>query len=223
MPSGVYKRKKKVKIINICKFEGCNDEVLCKEVCGRHYRHINRHEINIRKRKYRKTNREKIRAKDRACYRVNKEKQRERRRIYYYKNQDKEKKYRDKYRRDNKDKIFVQMKKKLKTNHIFRFNHNISAAIYKSLKGNKSGRHWEDLVGYTLKDLKKHLEKQFDNKMSWNNYGSYWHLDHIIPLSCYKDCTEETILKKAWALSNFQPLERMKNFKKNNKLALQYT
>ena len=27
------------------------------------------------------------------------------------------------------------------------------------------------------------LEKQFDDKMSWDNHGTYWEIDHIKPLS----------------------------------------
>ena len=40
-----------------------------------------------------------------------------------------------------------------------------------------------NILPYTFEELKINLEKQFDNKMTWNNYGSYWHLDHIIPQS----------------------------------------
>jgi len=45
--------------------------------------------------------------------------------------------------------------------------------IRHSLKGKKAGRRWEKLVGYTLEDLREHLESQFDNKMNWENYGGY--------------------------------------------------
>lgn len=39
-----------------------------------------------------------------------------------------------------------------------RLNHNISTRIWFSLKGLKASKHWEDLVGYTLTDLKNHLQ-----------------------------------------------------------------
>ena len=51
-----------------------------------------------------------------------------------------------------------------------------------SKKEDKNGKHWEDLVGYTLKDLQLHLEQQFDEYMTWENQGSYWHIDHIVAL-----------------------------------------
>jgi hypothetical protein len=45
--------------------------------------------------------------------------------------------------------------------------------IYRALKSKKGGRRWESLVGYSTKELKNYLENQFDNKMTWGNYGSY--------------------------------------------------
>ena len=40
--------------------------------------------------------------------------------------------------------------------------------------------------------LKSHLESQFTAEMNWDNYGSYWHIDHKVPISffnyqCYDD------------------------------------
>jgi hypothetical protein len=77
---------------------------------------------------------------------------------------------------------------------------------------NKNGRHWEDVVGYKLEDLKIHIEKQFDSKMSWDNYGTYWHIDHIIPRSYFS--MEQT--KDCWALENLRPLEAKENIYKSN-------
>lgn len=38
------------------------------------------------------------------------------------------------------------------------------------------------MIGCNWKALKKHLELQFKKGMSWGNYGSDWHIDHVIPL-----------------------------------------
>ena len=60
----------------------------------------------------------------------------------------------------------------------------VSAGIRVCLKRNKQGQHWESLVGYTLEDLKLHLESHFLSGMTWENYGrNGWHIDHLIPLS----------------------------------------
>lgn len=85
-------------------------------------------------------------------------------------------------------------------------NGRMRNAIKKAIKGDKAGRSWESLVGYTLDQLKIHIEKQFQRGMSWANMGE-WHIDHIIPKSLFKyqsaECPE---FKAAWALTNLQPL-----------------
>jgi len=107
---------------------------------------------------------------------------------------------------------------RLKTDSKFRLKHNISKSISKSIKRNKNGNHWEDLVGYTLKDLKKHLEKQFIDGMTWDNYGN-WHIDHIIPVSLWEfETSEDNEFKQCWSLANLQPLWAKENISKGNRI-----
>lgn len=99
-----------------------------------------------------------------------------------------------------------------------RINVCIRSLIWRSLKDGKNGRHWEDLVGYSINDLKKHLESQFKEGMSWDNYGQ-WHIDHVIPISIFKIENEKSKgFKKAWALENLRPMWAKDNMKKHNKL-----
>lgn len=99
-----------------------------------------------------------------------------------------------------------------------RLNYNIASKISSILKGKKAGRSWESLVGYKIEDLISHLENRFDSKMNWENYGNYWHLDHIKPRSLFNFTTpEEHGFKDCWALENLQPLEKIQNIKKSNK------
>ena len=96
---------------------------------------------------------------------------------------------------------------------------NISQRMYASLKKNKQGLHWEGVVGYSAKELMSHLEGQFKNGMSWANYGSYWHVDHKIPIVAFNFKTVSDIdFKKCWALENLQPLEAVLNMRKGARL-----
>lgn len=98
-----------------------------------------------------------------------------------------------------------------------KMNNAIRSSTGGSLKGAKNGRHWETLVGYTLSDLMQTLEKEFREGMTWENYGK-WHVDHIIPLARFQyDSPDDPEFKKAWALSNLQPLWADENFKKRDK------
>lgn len=110
------------------------------------------------------------------------------------------------------------MKKRRQNDVLYRLQGNIGSLLWDCLKSQKEGKKWEGLVGYTVKDLMIHLEKQFDKNMNWNNYGSYWHVDHIKPVSLFKYRTyKDKEFKECWALENLQPLERIANIKKGNK------
>ena len=66
----------------------------------------------------------------------------------------------------------------------------------------------------------KHLEDQFDQNMTWDNYGSYWQVDHIIPQSVF-DYKSEQHLKWCWSLENLRPLEAIENISKNDSIILE--
>jgi hypothetical protein len=87
-----------------------------------------------------------------------------------------------------------------------RFDKNLNAAIYYSIKTGKHGT-WERIVGYSLEQLKECLEKQFTLQMSWKNFGSCWWIDKIIPRSAFKyRNVNNNELKKCWCLRNLRPL-----------------
>jgi len=100
-----------------------------------------------------------------------------------------------------------------------RLNRNIRSDIAHSLNRGKSGRHWENLVGYTIIDLRKHLEPLFKDGMDWNNYGKVWHIDHKIPISVFNFTKpEHEDFKRCWELKNLQPLFAHDNLTKHAKI-----
>ena len=103
-------------------------------------------------------------------------------------------------------------------NPIHRLSNNIRGGIYHALKGLKGFRKWESLVGYTVEDLEKHIESKFVNGISWENYGTEWHVDHIIPKSWFKyTSTNDATFKECWALKNLQPKLKIDNIRKGNR------
>ncbi len=143
----------------------------------------------------------------------------------------KRKKYLKQYQADNKESLKKKQQlynslpetkqrrnERRRSNPMHKLNRSIGSQIGRSLKGNKKGAHWEDLTGFTLEQLKKHLEKQFTENMTWNNYGE-WHLEHKIPLVVHNFTkSTHTDFKKAWALKNLQPMWKHDNFVKHTKL-----
>lgn len=96
------------------------------------------------------------------------------------------------------------------------FDKSLMTSMYRAIKTNKSGRIWERVVGYSLEDLKRHLEKQFTKEMSWNNYGSCWWIDKIIPRCAYHNMNE---IGKCWSLKNLRPLRKNECISKRNRIS----
>lgn len=51
--------------------------------------------------------------------------------------------------------------------------------------------------------------------MSWNNYGDYWEIDHIIPINTFNfNSYEDREFQVCWSLANLRPLEKIANRKR---------
>ena len=103
-----------------------------------------------------------------------------------------------------------------------KLNSRMSTGIRKAIKVNKKRRSWESLVGYTLSELKKHIEKNFAEGMSWENMDK-WDIDHVIPVSAFNFTRAEDVdFKHCWSLKNLRPLWRKQNISKRDKLEIPF-
>jgi len=94
---------------------------------------------------------------------------------------------------------------------------NIRTRTSAVLRGRiKSGSSVTDL-GCTPEYLKLYLESKFESGMSWENYGSVWEIDHIIPLSSF-DLSDRTQFLKAVNYENLAPLLVFANRSKGAKV-----
>lgn len=99
----------------------------------------------------------------------------------------------------------------------YKLKHNSLSSLRRSLKG-LGGKRWHEAVGYSREELKSHLERQFTKGMDWTNYGSHWHVDHIVPVSAFECSSVDTPeFKACWALANLRPLWAFDNISKNSK------
>ena len=128
----------------------------------------------------------------------------------------------------NKEKIIewgnAYDKKRMATDPAFKMKKRVGKSVYQALKkqGKTKGGSTFSALPYTPQDLVEHLEKQFEEKMNWDNYGTYWHLDHIYPQSLLPyDNLANPNFQKCWALDNLQPLEAIENIKKGNRVLRQ--
>jgi len=130
-------------------------------------------------------------------------------------NRDKINKRRREYRKNNGDSRREYERNRRSGNLKVNLSERISNAVRFSLKDGKKGRHWETLVGYTLADLKKHLEKTLPKGYTWQEC----HIDHIIPISAFNFTKpEHTDFKRCWVLDNLRLLPAKENISKSNRL-----
>jgi len=122
------------------------------------------------------------------------------------------------WKRINTDKVksykYGTPQKRMKT--------HLSKVFSKKINKNRLGtcQIMENYLGYSIQDLYKHLESQFEDRMNWDNYGSgsgKWCIDHRIPDSWFEYSSyEDYDFKKCWALENLKPMWFDKNSSKKN-------
>ena len=145
---------------------------------------------------------------------------------WYSKNKEHVKEYHKTWRENNKDKIRKTKREYEKTRKsndpVYKLVGNFRTAIYTVLKENnvKKFGHYFDILGYSQENLINHLENQFDDKMSWENYGK-WHVDHKLPITFFNFTSiEDEEFKKCWSLDNLQPMWGSENISKSNRINL---
>lgn len=148
--------------------------------------------------------------------------------IYFKRNKDiilqKQIEKRKKWQEDNKEDLWKKnrayYRKKYYNDKEYRWKENFRLSIRERIKlGNgKKLLKTEQLLGCKISELRDHLEKQFDKKMTWDNYGFRgWHIDHIIPCAKF-NLTKEEDQKKCFHYTNLQPLWWQDNLRKRDKI-----
>jgi len=148
-----------------------------------------------------------------------------RRKIWVRKNTEKVKASTQKWNKANPEKVRAGSRRRQKRRLLTpkgRINKIISIGIYISLRGAKNGCHWEDLVGFTLLQLIRHLKKTLPDGYTWKDYvagKTDLHLDHKIPIAAFNfNSADDPDFKRCWDLKNLQLLPGTENIQKSDKL-----
>lgn len=188
----------------------------CKE-CHKKWRQTyyeeNKQEQLEKMKEYSCSNREKIKSYHKEYHRA-----------YYEKNKEKIREAVDLYQKENKEKVKNTRRnyqnKKRKEDPKYRLRLVVSTAVYKALKkrGSSKAKNVENMLGYTIRELVEHLESLFTPEMTWENYGTYWHIDHIRPDSWFNyESSDSVDFRICWSLKNLQPLPAKNNLSKGNR------
>lgn len=72
-------------------------------------------------------------------------------------------------------------------------------------------------VGLSKPDFVTYIERHFTDKQNWDNHGTVWEIDHIVPLSIFDPFSTED-MKLAWHYLNLRPLNKRSNRFKSDAL-----
>ena len=75
--------------------------------------------------------------------------------------------------------------------------------------------HRNNLTGCSTRQLADHLESTFKRGMTWKNYGTSWHVDHILPCASF-DHTDPKQVAQCWHWTNLRALDAKKNMEKSD-------
>ena len=123
------------------------------------------------------------------------------------------------WNRDNKVQYNENYRKRYNENPEVKLTQYLYVGINQVLKKYKESEIVKRYLGCTINKFKQWIEFQFYDGMNWENQGSYWHLDHTLPVSSFNFENEEQI-KTCFNWKNLRPLRADKNKSKYNKLIL---
>lgn len=191
------KRKDKVK-----QWREDNKEALAQK--AKEYREANKEVITQREKQWREDNKEGIAQKKKKYREANKEVINQKHKQYL-----KDKRHHCEHKREKQICKHCNPKGHLKS--------IVTSRVRKALKSNKKNKSLEYL-GCDIETYKAHIEKQFKEGMTWDNFGE-WHIDHIKPIMYKENGQEPTIEQVAERLhyTNTQPLWAKENMEKGNR------
>jgi len=137
-------------------------------------------------------------------------------RVEYEKNRTKLRSKTEEYKKYQVQYQMKLNKKKYNEDYTFRIMKRMRNLIGKYIT--RKQKTTNNIIGCSSDELVKHLEKQFQIGMTWENYGE-WHIDHIIPQSLAK--TEDELYRLNH-YTNLQPLWKEDNLRKSNKISEKY-
>ena len=122
------------------------------------------------------------------------------------------------YFQNNKESRNEYYRNKMQTDPVFLIRSRIRGRFNIALKrqGTQKKNKTMEYIGCSKEELKKYIELQFVDGMSWDNKGK-WHIDHIKPLSSF-DLSDEKQVFEAMNFRNLQPLWAQDNIRKSNKI-----
>lgn len=131
------------------------------------------------------------------------------------KNKVRHKELQSNWTKNNRDHINAKFNERMKTDFNFKMRKICQTQIRNALKEKtNTTMHY---LHCDIEFFREWLEYCFKDGMTDNNHGSYWHLDHVLPVSWF-NLEKDTHVYLCFHYLNYMPLKAKDNLSKNNRL-----
>ena len=168
---------------------------------AKHNYEVNREKILERSRKYKKDNKEVLDAKRKEYLKANKEYVQMREKVYWDQNRQRLNEMMADYQKNN---VHIRLKNKASSRIRDYIRKSMTTKEYMGCKDMQIVMEW--------------LEFRFVEGMNWNNFGSYWQMDHVLPVKRF-NMDDPADVEVCFSWKNLQPLERLANIAKHDKVS----
>ena len=111
-----------------------------------------------------------------------------------------------KLREKDQNKIFAaRWKERYHSDPGFRVKQCLRSRMKKFVDGRSKSASTAELIGCDHYLLQEWISTQWEDWMTWDNYGSEWHIDHIVPCSWF-DHEDPDQQRLCWNYQNLRPL-----------------
>jgi hypothetical protein len=174
---------------------------------------------NATRKDYKKNNKDLIIESNKEYYKNNKAIINEKNHNAYVANREKYLAKKKEWKNKNRDTYNAKVNERFRTNPIARLKRNCRTKINHLLKSNSLNPKSTilKLLDCTFKQLKEWLQSNFKEGMTFDNYGSFWSVDHVIPCAKF-DLSKDDDIKNCFRWCNIQPLEGQINSSKQDKI-----
>ena len=189
----------------------CLNNIMTRQEYQKEYRLKNKERLaEYRKANYRtQEHRERRKAYDQKRYELNKEEILKMNREWWFKEENREqgRQKAKEWKIKNRERYLAAAAKR-RARPVHKIAVCMQAALRRAIKYGKlpKSKNTSEYFEVSWDVIREHLESQFTEGMSWNNYGQRgWHIDHIKPISTF-NISDPVQLKQCFHYTNLRPL-----------------
>jgi hypothetical protein len=194
----------------------------CRKAVCKQWRKGNIDQVVAYKKAYRSANQEAVAAYEAGYRNANREARAESNRKYNDANRDSRVDYSRRYRTANPEKVREthrnHKRKKRRSDPWFKMSCSLRTRQWQFFKGTQRPASMVRDMGCEPEFFLRHIASQFTAGMTMENYGKFWHLDHIYPLAAADIVNNRIHFLAVANWRNLQPMLGPENVEKKDKV-----